>query len=88
MYCRMSLQIPLFEAPKILLMAIYITRSLATLSIIFIPANFGGFVQVLYLFSNQSIVTVLQACKFSGRAVASRLSKSKASNVVMNITTE
>ncbi|KAF8374207.1 hypothetical protein PRIPAC_80636 [Pristionchus pacificus] len=68
-----AIQIPLFEAPKILLMAIYITRSLATLSIIFIPANFGGFVQ---------------ACKFSGRAVASRLSKSKASNVVMNITTE
>ncbi|GMR48403.1 hypothetical protein PMAYCL1PPCAC_18598 [Pristionchus mayeri] len=68
-----AIQIPLVEAPPLLLLSIYVTRSLATLSMIFIPANYGGFIQ---------------ACKLSGRAVASRLSKSKTSEVVMNITCE
>ncbi|GMS96060.1 hypothetical protein PENTCL1PPCAC_18235 [Pristionchus entomophagus] len=68
-----AIQIPLLEVPKMVEVSIYITRSLATLSIIFIPANFGGFIQ---------------ACKLSGRAVASRLNKSKTSTVVMNIVTE
>lgn len=68
-----AIQIPLLSAPRLLLVLIYIIRSLATLSMIFIPANYAGFIQ---------------ACKLSGRAVASRIYKTRTSEVVMNIVTE
>ncbi|GMT24939.1 hypothetical protein PFISCL1PPCAC_16236 [Pristionchus fissidentatus] len=68
-----AIQVPLLEAPKILLLAIYLTRSFSTLSMIFIPANYGGFIQ---------------ACKRTGRALGSRFAQSDTSKVVMNLVTE